>query len=57
MNIMLALINNTLETGHIATTDKTGRIILLPKDEEWLGSMSRLRPITLLEPYRRVTDR
>ena len=56
MNIMLALINNTLETGHIANTDKTGRIILLPKDDEWLGSMSRLRPITLLEPYRKILE-
>ena len=49
-------INGTIQTATIDPTDKTGRIILLSKDDHWSGNMSRMRPITLLEPTRKILE-
>jgi hypothetical protein len=43
-------------TGIIPTAEKLGKVILLPKDDNWSGDISRLRPITLLESLRKIIE-
>nr|KAJ3408587.1 hypothetical protein HK105_003184 [Polyrhizophydium stewartii] len=48
------LINHTLEHKHFPASMNKAKVILLPKDPQFNGDISRTRPISLLEPFRKL---
>ncbi|RKP16357.1 hypothetical protein ROZALSC1DRAFT_1419, partial [Rozella allomycis CSF55] len=54
LQIIVKLFNITMKTGFLPNKVNTGKIILLPKINNWSGELDKLRPITLLETFRKL---
>jgi hypothetical protein len=56
LKALTELINCSLKTSNFPTEASHGETILLPKDFAFRGDMSRTRPITLLDSYRKILE-
>jgi len=55
--IFLILANRCLVTGDIPLKWKLGQLYTIPKNEEWNHDLSNVRPIVLLEAFRKTVVR
>ncbi|KAI3653350.1 hypothetical protein MP228_001297 [Amoeboaphelidium protococcarum] len=51
---MASMMNATVRLKHIPVADQQSQVHLLPKCGDWNGRLSKIRPITLLTPWRKL---
>jgi hypothetical protein len=56
LKALTELINSSFSTSNFPSSASNGVTILLPKDRIFLGNMSRIRPITLHDSYRKIME-
>ena len=52
--LFLALVNKYIKEGNIPTKWKVGQLYPIPKEENWNYNLANIRPIVLLEAFRKV---
>ncbi|KAI3655892.1 hypothetical protein MP638_005069, partial [Amoeboaphelidium occidentale] len=54
LKILAKVINLSIQECHLPESLRKGKIILLPKINNWQGELDKLRPITLLETFQKL---
>ena len=53
-NVVLKLLNDLKQAPHFPSTLNNANVILIPKIEDWKGDLSNLRPITLINTFKKL---